>query len=221
MILNIEQLVKRYHQGATEINVLNGVNLKIEEAQTVSIIGPSGSGKSTLLSLMTGLDSPDDGQISIGGTSLGELDEKAMTQFRAEKMGIVFQQFHLVSTLTALENVMLPLEIARDQQAKEKAEQVLSSVNLSHRLDHYPQALSGGECQRVAIARAFVMEPEILFADEPSGNLDDANGQLVMEQLFAKAQEKHTTMILVTHNQELARRCDRCFKLSQGELVEV
>lgn len=221
MILDIEQLVKRYHQGATEINVLNGVNLQIEQAQTVSIIGPSGSGKSTLLSLMTGLDSPDEGRIIICGTSLGDLDEKAMTQFRAEKMGIVFQQFHLVSTLTSLENVMLPLEIARDEKAKEKAEQVLASVNLSHRLDHYPQALSGGECQRVAIARAFVMEPEILFADEPSGNLDDANGQLVMEQLFAKAKEKNTTMILVTHNQELARRCDRCFKLTQGELVEV
>ena len=221
MILNVVNVKKTFLQGTETVPVLRGLNLSVSEGETVAILGESGSGKSTLLSLLAGLDHPDEGSVAIAGTVLKQLDEEALTQFRGKRLGIVFQQFHLMSTLTALENIALPLEIARDPEATAKAATALESVGLKARAAHFPSQLSGGECQRVAIARALVMRPALLLADEPSGNLDTRTGTTVMDLLFDLVQANRMTLILVTHNEGLAKRCHRQMVIADGQLKDV
>jgi putative ABC transport system ATP-binding protein len=218
--LRITGLEKSYHQGDEVITVLNDLNISLEKNQTCAILGQSGSGKSTLLTLLAGLDSPDLGEIFIGGIALSGLSQKELTDFRSRYIGIVFQQYHLIEGLTALENVMLPLEIKKDVDAKSKAKKLLERVGLGHRLSHLPTQLSGGECQRVAIARALCVSPQLLLADEPSGSLDPKTGSSVMDLLFEIVDELDTTLVLVTHDEALAKRCSRTFHLQNGRLIE-
>jgi putative ABC transport system ATP-binding protein len=218
-MMTATNLRKSYGQGESKVEVLKGINLNIQKGETLALIGKSGSGKSTLLSLLAGLDQPDSGEITVSGKTVSSMSEKDLTNFRAANMGIVFQQFHLVSTLTALENVLLPLELLKRPGAKERATALLTSVGLSHRAHHLPSQLSGGESQRVAIARALAIGPSILFADEPSGNLDEETGEKVMELLFKMVQESGTTLVLVTHDQDLAKRCSRVVHLEHGSLL--
>lgn len=218
-MMKVLELRKSYGQGESRIEVLKGINLEISSGETVALIGKSGSGKSTLLSLLAGLDRPDSGEILVQGQKISDMSEKELTSFRAHNMGIVFQQFHLVSTLTALENVLLPLELLKRSNSLETAKNLLESVGLSHRADHLPSEMSGGECQRVAIARALAIKPAILFADEPSGNLDEETGERVMELLFKMVVETNTTLVLVTHDQDLAKRCSRIIHLEHGSLL--
>ncbi|WP_408096962.1 ABC transporter ATP-binding protein [Peredibacter sp. HCB2-198] len=218
-MMKVSNLRKSYGEGSTKVEVLKGINLEIAKGETLALIGKSGSGKSTLLSLLAGLDQPDSGEIEVGDKKISHMKEKELTHFRAEHMGIVFQQFHLVSTLTALENVLLPLELLKRPHAKETAEKLLESVGLLHRAHHLPSQLSGGESQRVAIARALAIRPAILFADEPSGNLDEETGDRVMELLFKMVKETNTTLVLVTHDQDLARKCSRVVHLEHGSLL--
>lgn len=218
-MMKVTGLRKSYGEGNTKVEVLKGINLEIGKGETLALTGKSGSGKSTLLSLLAGLDQPDSGEISVADKKISNMKEKELTHFRAENMGIVFQQFHLVSTLTALENVLLPLELLKRPHARETAEKLLESVGLIHRAHHLPSQLSGGESQRVAIARALAIRPAILFADEPSGNLDEETGDKVMELLFKMVKETNTTLVLVTHDQDLARKCSRVVHLEHGSLV--
>lgn len=218
-MMNVINLKKSYGQGPSRVEVLKGINLKIETGETLALVGKSGSGKSTLLSLMAGLDQVDEGEIWIKGKCVNKLIEKELTLFRAQNMGIVFQQFHLVSTLSALENVLLPLNLLKDPNATEIANKLIDQVGLSHRSHHLPSELSGGESQRVAIARALSTRPAILFADEPSGNLDEETGVKVMDLLFKMVKETGTTLVLVTHDQDLARQCSRVIHLEHGSLV--
>lgn len=217
-ILEVKNLCKSFSQGVNSVSVLSGVSLKVQKGETVAILGQSGSGKSTLLSLLSGLDVPDKGQVIISGRELSMLSEKEIAKFRGENVGIIFQQFHLMQHMTAVENVALPLEISKTIGFTEKAKEALNRVGLAHRLDHYPSQLSGGENQRVAIARAFVSNPTILIADEPSGNLDQDTGEQVMDILFKQAEELNTTLILVTHNKSLAARCKQLYQLDHGKL---
>ena len=220
MILQIERLSKSFpHPGSGEpVHVLSKLNLAVGDRETAAIVGQSGSGKSTLLSLLAGLDRPTEGTLRLRGENLPELSEEALTRFRAENIGIVFQQFHLMAHLTALENVALPLEMARSRNAHSRAKIGLEQVGLSHRETHFPHQLSGGECQRVAIARALVIEPALLLADEPTGNLDQQTGEQVSDLLFDLASEQGMTLVLVTPNQKLARRCTRRHTLQAGAL---
>jgi putative ABC transport system ATP-binding protein len=220
VILRVRGVTKSYAHATEPVEVLKGVDFEAEAAKTVAIVGPSGSGKSTLLSLLAGLDSPDQGSIEIGGKDLATLGEEALTRYRAAQLGIVFQQFHLMTNLTAHENVRLPLEIAGDAEADAKAAKALVDVGLGGRGTHFPHELSGGECQRVAIARALVVKPPLLLADEPSGNLDTKTGEQVMRLLFDLVRDSRTALVLVTHNDELARRCDRRVTLTGGRLVQ-
>lgn len=219
-MLALRNLQKSYEHPAGRIDVLIGVEAVIEPGETVAIIGPSGSGKSTLLSLLAGLDRPTSGRIELLGEDIGSMTERKLTTFRARNLGIVFQQFHLMSHLSAAENAALPLKIARDAEANEKATAALTAVGLGHRTGHYPHELSGGECQRVAIARALVSRPPLILADEPSGNLDGKTGEQVMRLLFDLVREHRSTLILVTHNEALSRWCDRRLVLQQGKLVD-
>ncbi|MDH5518750.1 MAG: ABC transporter ATP-binding protein [Gammaproteobacteria bacterium] len=200
------------------LDILTAVNLEIKSAETISIIGASGSGKSTLLGLLAGLDQPSSGTIMLAGNDLGQLDEDGRAALRGAKVGFVFQSFQLLPGLTALENVMLPLELRSDSGAATEAVELLARVGLSERLHHYPQQLSGGEQQRVAIARAFVTRPMILFADEPTGNLDTVTSQYIIDLLFEMNQENNTTLVIVTHDEALAKRCGRCLRLENGIL---
>ncbi len=220
MILQIENLSKSFaHTGSTvPVQVLKDLQLNVEERDTVAIIGQSGSGKSTLLSLMAGLDHPTSGSLKLRGSELVQMNEETLTQFRAENIGIIFQQFHLMQHLSALENVALPLEMAGIEDAEARAAQALKEVGLSHREDHFPHQMSGGECQRVAIARAIVIQPALLLADEPTGNLDQATGDQVADLLFELVERTGMTMVLVTHNNQLADRCGRQLTLQQGAL---
>ncbi len=222
MSLRLESVKKSYHQGNLKLEILKGLNLELKTGEVVAILGPSGSGKSTLLTLLAGLDVPDEGAIIIGGTTLSNLDSNGRTDFRGGKIGIVFQQFHLISHLTALENVVLPLEIIQNNADSSsrisQARQMLNQVGLSERETHYPAQLSGGECQRVAIARALITNPEVLLADEPSGNLDVKTGERVMKLLMEMVRKNKTTTVLVTHSQELANMCDRQYQLVDGTL---
>lgn len=218
-MMNVINLKKSYGQGASKVEVLKGINLKIEAGETLALVGKSGSGKSTLLSLMAGLDQVDHGEIWIKERCVNKLSEKELTLFRAQNMGIVFQQFHLVSTLTALENVLLPLNLLKNPKAQEIALKLIDQVGLSHRSHHLPSELSGGESQRVAIARALSTSPSILFADEPSGNLDEETGVKVMDLLFKMVKETGTTLVLVTHDNDLARQCSRVIHLEHGSLA--
>nr|WP_238310178.1 ABC transporter ATP-binding protein [Methylobacterium organophilum] len=206
-------------RGAAKVHVLRGISLDVARGEAVGLVGPSGSGKSTLLMVMAGLERPDAGRIAVDGTDLSGLDEDALARFRGRRIGIVFQAFHLVPTMTALENVALPLELADATDAHARAEAELKAVGLGHRLHHYPAQLSGGEQQRVAIARAVAPNPAILVADEPTGNLDEATGQQIVELLFALKRDRGSTLVLVTHDPGLARLCDRTIRLRSG-LIE-
>jgi putative ABC transport system ATP-binding protein len=218
MSLKLENLVKNYRQGDSDIQVLKGLSADIKDSEVVAVLGQSGSGKSTLLSLMAGLDRPTSGKITIANQDISNFSEEEMTKFRGQTIGIVFQQFHLLPHLTALENVMLPLEIANESNREARAKEVLQQLGLSHRLDHFPSQMSGGECQRVAIARALVVKPKILLADEPSGNLDTTTGKKVMDVFFDVIRANKVTTILVTHSETLAHRCDRQIVLENGQL---
>ena len=202
------------------MTILNGINMDVKQGESVAILGPSGSGKSTLLGLLAALDSPSSGSIKLDGVALENLDEEAKAALRKQKVSFIFQSFMLVDTLNALENVMLPAELAGVNKAKQKAEAMLERVGLSHRLTHFPNQLSGGEQQRVAIARAFICEPKVLFADEPTGNLDSANSDKIADMLFELNRESDTTLVLVTHDMELASRCQRQFIMDSGRLTE-
>ena len=202
-----------------ELEILKGISLEIKSGESVAIVGASGSGKSTLLGLLAGLDEASGGRVIIGDTDLGMLDEDGRALFRGREVGFVFQSFQLLPALTALENVMLPLELQGLGDAREQAEQYLGRVELGERMDHYPRQLSGGEQQRVAIARAFAARPAILFADEPTGNLDTRTGSHIIDLLFELNQAEGTTLVLVTHDQVLASRCQRRLRIEAGELV--
>lgn len=201
------------------ISILDGIDLDVEKGSSLAVVGSSGSGKSTLLGLLAGLDLPDSGQISIDGHDITAMNEDQRSQWRAGRIGFVFQSFHLMTSLNALENVMLPLELSGFGQPRQQATELLAAVGLSHRLGHYPKQLSGGEQQRVALARAFAARPSILFADEPTGNLDNATGEKVEQLLFDLQSEQGTTLVLVTHDTTLAERCQQRMRLDGGQRV--
>jgi putative ABC transport system ATP-binding protein len=219
MSLRIENIKKSFFQGDLKIDVLKGLSAEVQNGETVAVVGQSGSGKSTLLSILAGLERIDSGEIWIAGKKISDLTEQDITKFRAENISIVFQQYHLVGHLTALENVMLPLEIFKKTAAKVRAETLLEEMGLAHRFHHRPSQLSGGECQRVAIARALVVEPKILLADEPSGNLDVETGGKVIEKFFEIINKHKTTTLLVTHSENLARKCHRILNLQKGQFT--
>ena len=204
--------------NAGPVEILRGITLDVARGETVGLIGPSGSGKSSLLMLMGGLERATGGQVTALGHDLTALNEDALARFRRSHMGVVFQSFHLIPTMTALENVATPLELAGRRDAFDRAEEELRAVGLGHRLDHYPAQMSGGEQQRVALARAAAPRPAILLADEPTGNLDGANGQAIMDLLFGLRDRHGATLILVTHAPELAQRCDRVIRLADGRI---
>ncbi len=218
-MLSVSQLTKQVATHSGGLTILDNVSFKVSQGESVAIVGASGSGKSTLLSLMAGLDSPTAGSVTLIDKVITDLDEDARAEFRAQHIGFVFQSFHLLSTLTALENVALPLELKQGKKAEQKAKELLTRVELGSRIDHYPNQMSGGEQQRVAIARAFAAEPEILFADEPTGNLDTNTGKHIADLLFELNQSRGTTLILVTHDLNLAKRCQRRVELSGGKLL--
>ncbi|MBF0112839.1 MAG: ABC transporter ATP-binding protein [Desulfamplus sp.] len=221
-IVEVKGLYKSYLQaGHGRLDVIQNVNFEIGKSQTVAITGQSGSGKTTLMALLAGLDTPDAGEILIDGQNLNFMNEDALAKFRAKNIGIIFQQFHLMPHLVAEENVSLPLEILKAKDIKDRTDLALKEVGLESRKSHLPSQLSGGECQRVAIARAIVVKPAILLADEPTGNLDTKTGEQVANLLFDLVANSAMTLIVVTHNMELANRCDRAFKLDAGQLVEL
>ena len=217
--LDVNHLSKTYGDGPNALTVLDDVSFAIEAGTTGSIVGPSGSGKTTLLGLCAGLDRASLGTVSLGGVSLGNLDEDQRARLRSEKVGFVFQNFQLIPTLSALENAMVPLELRQEQNVRARAVDLLGRVGLGDRLDHYPAQLSGGEQQRVAIARAFINRPTILFADEPTGNLDDDTSGRVQDLLFELNEEAATTLILVTHDLDLARLTRRIIRLQGGRIA--
>ena len=219
-MIEISQLVKSVETSEGLLTILKGIDLSIGEGEVVAIVGASGSGKSTLLGLMAGLDGATSGDVKLAGKSLSAMDEEQRAILRGQLVGFVFQSFQLLPSLTALENVMLPIELKGDVEAREKARALLERVGLNERWHHYPNQLSGGEQQRVAIARAFATEAKILFADEPTGNLDTATGARVIDLLFDLNREYSTTLVLVTHDERLAKRCDRTIKLVAGEIAE-
>jgi putative ABC transport system ATP-binding protein len=206
--------------GAGPVNILTGVNLRVERGETLAVVGPSGSGKTTMLMLMAGLERASSGLVEVAGTDLNGLGEDALSRFRREHLGIVFQAFHLIPTMTALENAALPLEFAHHPQARQRAMEALEQVGLGRRQHHYPAQLSGGEQQRVALARAFAPRPKIILADEPTGNLDEDTGRRVMELLFAMQAEEKTTLVLVTHDRALAARCSRVAVMHSGRMED-
>ena len=204
--------------GAARVHILKDISLRVASGEALGLIGPSGSGKSTLLMVMAGLERPDSGEVVVNGTPFNALDEDALARFRGRQVGIVFQSFHLIPTMTALENVAVPLELAGNPDAAQRAAQELASVGLGDRLHHYPTQLSGGEQQRVALARALAPDPAILVADEPTGNLDEATGKQIVDLLFTKHAERGMTLLLVTHDTALAQRCDRVVRLRSGRI---
>ena len=216
----LANLEVRLASAAGEVNILRGLDLRIEAGEAVGVVGPSGGGKSTMMMVVAGLEQASGGTVRTAGIDLTELDEDGLARFRRDHVGIVFQDFHLIPTMTALENVAVPLEFAGKRNAFERAREVLQAVGLGHRLEHYPSQLSGGEQQRVAVARAFAPEPKILLADEPTGNLDGETGQQVMDLLFDMHRRLGTTMVLISHDPALAARCDRTVRLVDGRLVD-
>jgi putative ABC transport system ATP-binding protein len=218
-VLEAKKLRKQVASPEGTLTILDDVSLAVQAGESVAVVGASGAGKSTLLALLAGLDEPTSGQVWLGGQELSALDEDGRAAVRARHVGFVFQSFHLVPSLTALENVMLPLELAGLPDARRTAGEVLGKVGLAARTGHYPRQLSGGEQQRVAIARAFVISPTVLFADEPTGNLDSATGARIVQLLFDLNAAAGTTLVLVTHNRELAARCDRVIEIDAGRLV--
>jgi putative ABC transport system ATP-binding protein len=219
-VITIEGLSKEVTLGGQTMPILRGINLQVRKGEFLSIMGPSGSGKSTLMGLMAGLDSATAGSIRLAGKEIVGLNEDGLAKLRARHVGIVFQSFHLIPTLTAIENVALPLELAgQGRKAAARAEQVLKDVGLGHRLKHYPAQMSGGEQQRVAIARAFAPKPEIIFADEPTGNLDSTNGKAVMQLMLEQCHHEGATLVMVTHDPNLGSLADRTIYLQDGVLV--
>ena len=220
ILLSVENLTKAYPSGGKELVVLDHVSFSIEQGSRLALIGPSGSGKTTLLGLCAGLDVPTSGTVSLMGFKLNAMNEDDRAHLRNQYTGFVFQNFQLLSTLTAIENVMVPLELRGERNVESKALELLGRVGLGDRLHHYPSQLSGGEQQRVAIARAFITSPKILFADEPTGNLDEENAKQVIDLLFGINGEEKTTLVLVTHNIELAQKTDQILQMKGGKIVE-
>jgi putative ABC transport system ATP-binding protein len=213
-------LSKRVADASGELTILQNIDFTVQPAETLALVGASGSGKSTLLGLLAGLDTPSSGKVILDGTDIFALDEDGRAAFRKARLGFVFQSFQLLAHLNALENVMLPLELRGDEHAKEKAAAMLERVGLSSRLKHYPKYLSGGEQQRVALARAFVTEPPLLFADEPTGSLDAATGEAVIQLMFELNRERGSTLVLVTHDPSIAARCARTLTIAAGRIVQ-
>ncbi len=220
-MIKATNICKDVSLSSGNLRILDDISLTINAGESVAVVGASGSGKSTLLALLAGLDTVSSGTVSLDGSDIGSMDEEARAKVRADKVGFVFQSFHLLPGLTAIENVMLPLELRGEREAKVLAKQYLDEVGLSERLTHYPKQLSGGEQQRVAIARAFVSRPKILFADEPTGNLDTTTGAHIIDLLFSLNQREGTTLVLVTHEERLALRCDRQIVLDAGKITAV
>jgi putative ABC transport system ATP-binding protein len=219
-LIEIRNLKKWIQNGARRVEIIKGISLTIPSGQFVSIVGASGSGKSTLLGLMAGLDSPSEGEIWLDGVAIHNLAESELAGIRGQKIGFVFQSYQLIQTLTALENVLLPYELNVSGSGLKRARLLLDEVGLGERMDHYPVQLSGGEQQRVALARAFVAEPPIVMADEPTGNLDSANGKLVLDLLLDRNRRTGTTLVMVTHDAEIASRADRRIVLKDGQILE-
>jgi putative ABC transport system ATP-binding protein len=215
----VSGLSKRVADASGELTILQNIDFTVQPAETLALVGASGSGKSTLLGLLAGLDTPSEGKVLLDGTDIFALDEDGRAAFRKAKLGFVFQSFQLLPHLNALENVMLPLELRGDAEAREKAGAMLGRVGLGSRLRHYPKYLSGGEQQRVALARAFVTEPPLLFADEPTGSLDAATGEAVIRLMFELNRERGSTLVLVTHDPAMAARCGRTLTIAAGRLV--
>lgn len=209
MMIKVSNISKSFYQGSNHIHLFKDFNLHVKEGETLALVGPSGSGKTTLLSLLAGLEYPDAGQIEINNKDITQMSESEITYFRARNMSIVFQHFYLMPHLTALENVMLPLEILQYKDSVKRAKEILNEIQLGNRLHHLPSQLSGGEQQRVAIARASVTKPKVIFADEPTGNLDIQSSKTAMDMLFYLVERNKMTLILVTHNEKLAKRCQR------------
>jgi putative ABC transport system ATP-binding protein len=218
-MIEVRGLKKSIHNGTRTVDILRGIEFVIPQGQFVAIMGASGSGKSTLLGLLAGLDSPTEGDVLLDGTSIGHLEEDRLAEVRGKKIGFVFQSYQLIPTLTALENVLLPHELNARGDGKPKALALLDAVGLADRVHHYPVQLSGGEQQRVALARAFVLEPPIVLADEPTGNLDSANGRHVLDLLTGRQRDARTTLVMVTHDPEIAARADRQIHLRDGLVV--
>jgi putative ABC transport system ATP-binding protein len=216
--VELENVQLSLGRGAARVHILKGISLKIERGETAALIGPSGSGKTTLLMVMAGLERPDAGSVKVDGTALGRLGEDALARFRGARIGLVFQSFHLIPTMTALENVAIPLELAGIAEAFARASAELAAVGLDNRLGHYPAQLSGGEQQRVALARALAPNPIILIADEPTGNLDEATGAGIIDLIFALKRDRGATLILVTHDPALASKCERRIELRSGRI---
>ncbi len=219
-ILNVHKLGKTYDSGAKKLTVLDDISFDIKQGATFSIVGPSGSGKTTLLGLCAGLDRPDTGTVTLCGTEINSLNEDERAALRNSKVGFIFQNFQLLPTLTALENVVVPLELQGAKNATKVGKELLQKVGLANRFDHYPSQLSGGEQQRVALARAFSNRPAILFADEPTGNLDEETGEKVIQLLFELNEAAGTTLVIVTHDLDLARRTQRILRLKGGKIIE-
>ena len=220
MILSTKNLRKEFPSGETNLVILDDISFNLEEGKSLAITGPSGSGKSTLLSLLAGLDTATSGEIILDGINLNNLNEEERAVIRKDKVGFVFQSFELLPSLTALENVMLPSELKSEEDPEKKGEYFLNRVGLSDRKNHYPNQLSGGEQQRVAIARAFACSAKILFADEPTGNLDPKNGKLISDLLFEVNSETENALVVVTHDQELASKCDKKIQLKLGRIID-
>ncbi|MGP0174555.1 ABC transporter ATP-binding protein [Pseudomonas sp. NCHU5208] len=219
-ILAARNLSKVVSSAEGELTILHDLDLNLEKGDSLAIVGSSGSGKSTLLGLLAGLDLPSAGSVLLAGQDLSQLDEDQRARLRAEHVGFVFQSFQLLDSLNALENVMLPMELEGHADARQRARALLERVGLGQRLSHYPRQLSGGEQQRVAIARAFAADPDVLFADEPTGNLDTQTGERISDLLFTLNQERGTTLVLVTHDERLAHRCQRLIRLEAGHLID-
>ena len=219
-IIIVKNLIKRVNINNGHLEILKSISFNVKRGETIAIVGASGSGKSTLLGLLAGLDSPTQGEIYLDGAPLHQLDEEQRTALRSQKVGFIFQSFLLLPSLTALENIMLPAQLAGIDNAEQLAQQLIEKVGLSERFDHYPNQLSGGEQQRVAIARAFITKPKILFADEPTGNLDSGNGDKIAQLMFDLNREHHTTLGLVTHDLQLANHCQHVLTMAAGQIIE-
>jgi len=220
-MIHLEQLHLKLASAAGEVNVLRGISLDVAAGESVGVVGPSGAGKSTMMMVVGGLDRATSGIVRVAGTDLAALDEDALALWRRRSVGIVFQAFRLVPTMNALENVAIPLELAGRRDAASRARDALDAVGLAHRLLHYPEQLSGGEQQRVALARAFVIEPKLLLADEPTGNLDGGTGRKVIDLMFDLRAQHGTTLMLITHDRALAGRCDRIIHLADGQVDRI